>query len=89
MATTPPQLQTPPGNVDPAQESLVRALHASFNVLRVLMIVLVVLYLVSGLFRVEQGQVGLIARLGKLLTTQGEGGLTPVYQPGWHWALPD
>lgn len=75
---------------DPAQESLVRALRGSFNILRVLMLVLVVLYLVSGLFRVEPGQRGLVARLGKLrTTTSAEGVETPIFSEGWHLALPD
>jgi regulator of protease activity HflC (stomatin/prohibitin superfamily) len=74
---------------DPAQESLVRALRASFNVLRVLIVVLAVLYLLSGLFRVDPGQQGLVARLGKLRTTRGPAGETPVFAQGWHAALPD
>jgi len=74
---------------DPAQESLVRALRASFNILRILIVVLAVLYLLSGLFRVDPGQQGLVARLGKLRTTSGEAGETPVFSQGWHWALPD
>ncbi|MCK4341657.1 MAG: hypothetical protein KAY37_08040 [Phycisphaerae bacterium] len=74
---------------DPAQESLVRALQASFNILRVLMIVLVVLYLFSGVFRVEPGQQGLVARLGQLRLAPGEEG-SQVFPPGWYlWMLPD
>lgn len=78
-----------PGFTDPAQESLVRALRGSFNILRVLMVVLVILYLLSGLFRVNRGEQGLVARLGKLRTTPSELGETPVFQQGWYWALPD
>ncbi len=74
---------------DPAQQALVSALHASFNILRVLMIVLVVLYLLSGWFRVAPGEQGLIARLGVLRTTTTERGETPVFAPGLHWSLPD
>ncbi len=84
-----PEPPTGGPSADPAQESLVGALHASFNVLRVVMVVLVVLYLFSGIFRVEPDQQGLIARLGKLRMTQGEQGETPVFGPGWHGALPD
>ena len=84
-APEPPGL--PPGvPIDPAQESLVRALRASFNILRVLMIVLVVLYLCSGVFRVEPGQQGLVARLGKLRENSGEGG-GYVFQPGWYFSM--
>ncbi len=74
---------------DLAQESLVRALRASFNILRVLILVLAVLYLLSGVFRVDPGQQGLVARLGELRTTRDETGETPVFSQGWHWALPD
>ena len=74
---------------DPAQEALVRALQASFNILRVVMIVLVVLYLLSGVFRVEPGQQGLVARFGELRTTQTERGESKIFPPGWHWSLPD
>ncbi len=78
-----------PVMTDPAQQALVSALHASFNVLRVLMIVLVVLYLMSGWFRVAPGEQGLIARLGVLRTTTTERGESPVFPPGLHWSLPD
>lgn len=74
---------------DPAQEALVRALRASFNILRVLMAVLVVLYVLSGVFRVEPGQQGLVARFGQLRMTERDGGETPIFTPGWHAALPD
>lgn len=81
---------TPAPFADPAQESLVRALRGSFNVLRVVMIVLVVLYLASGVFRVEPGQQGLVARFGKLRTTLNqEGAPSPIFDEGWHAALPD
>ncbi|HPM22513.1 MAG TPA: SPFH domain-containing protein [Phycisphaerae bacterium] len=74
---------------DPAQESLVRALRASFNILRVLMVVLVVLYILSGLFRVQPGEQGLVARFGELRLTDSERGRTPIFAQGWHLALPD
>ncbi len=76
----------PPRPVDPAQEALVGALRASFNVLRVLMIVLVVLYGVSGIFRVDSGWQGLVARFGALREAPAGG---QVYPPGWYLALPD
>jgi membrane protease subunit HflK len=79
----------PPRYSDPAQESLVRALRASFNILRVLMVVLVALYLLSGVFRVEPGQQGLVARLGELRMARTDKGESPVFTQGWYWALPD
>jgi modulator of FtsH protease HflK len=85
----PHDLGRPEGPGDPAQESLVRALRASFNVLRVLMVVLVALYLLSGVFRVNPGEQGLVARLGELRTTSSAKGESPIFGPGWHWCLPD
>lgn len=74
---------------DAARESLVRALQASFNILRVLMIVLVILYLLSGVFRVEPGYQGLVARFGQLRMNRTDKGESPVFTPRWYWALPD
>ncbi|MEW6252866.1 MAG: SPFH domain-containing protein [Planctomycetota bacterium] len=79
----------PPALSDPGQESLVRALRASFNVLRVLMIVLVVLYLLSGVFIVQPGQQGLISRFGRLRTHADEQGAGGAFREGWYAALPD
>jgi len=77
--------------VDPAQDSLVGALRSSFNVLRVLMIVLVVLYVFSGVFRVEPGQYGVVARFGKLRETPRPDAKTGpyVFTEGWYPALPE
>lgn len=71
---------------DPAQESLVSALRWSFNLLRVLMIVLVVLYAFSGVLQVGPGQQGLISRLG-VLREGPAGGY--VFPPDWYLALPE
>jgi membrane protease subunit HflK len=70
---------------DLAQESLQSALRAGFNVLLGVMVVLVILYLASGIFQVETGESGLIARFGKLRTSANG---TPVFTEGWHLALP-
>lgn len=85
----PPPAPTP---FDPAQESLSQALKAGFRVLSVIMIVLLVAYFFSGLFQVQPGEQGLIARLGKLRineTADSPLAGTPVFGPGWHPALPD
>ena len=71
---------------DPAQESLTKALRSSFNVLRLIMLGLVVLYLFSGFFKLQSGEQGLISRLGKLrLTAQG----SAVFREGLHICWPD
>jgi len=92
MTSEPRSTAQPPTGmptVDPAHESLARALRASFNILRLLMSVLVVLYVLSGIFRVEPGEQGLVSRFGQLRLTSGEQGQTPIFGPGWHPALPD
>ncbi len=76
--------------VDPARESLVSALQTSFGILRIVMVVLIVLYLASGFFRVNPGQKGLVSRLGELRTHATAAGIqTPVFDPDWYWLLPD
>ena len=73
---------------DPAEQSLVSALRSSFAVLRLIMLVLFVLYACSGVFRIQPGEQGIIARFGKLVLNQKTG--TPVFDKGWiWWALPD
>jgi len=79
--------EPPVGAIDPAQESLSQALRAGFNVLRVIMVVLLVAYLLSGLFQVNPGEQGLIVRFGKLRTTAD--GQSYVFREGWHASLPD
>lgn len=88
----PPEGEGPLRFSDPAQESLSQALRAGFNVLRVIMIVLLVAYFASGWFQVPPGDQGLIVRLGKLRDNDRAGSPyagTPVFGPGWHFALPD
>ncbi len=77
---------------DPAQESLSQALRTGFNILRVLMLVLLVAYALSGVFKVNPGQQGLLVRMGQLRTYSGDDEKhtgTPVFPPGTHLALPD
>lgn len=89
--TAPPSglgVQAPPETmIDPAQESLGNALRASFNILRVIMAVLLFAYFFSGLFKVDQGEQGLIVRLGQLRINSATG--TPVFGAGSHFAWPD
>ena len=73
------------GRPDPAQESLTTALRSSFNVLRLIMAGLVVLYLFSGFLKIGSGEQGLVARLGKL-TLSGGSAIRP---EGLHFVWPD
>ncbi len=72
---------------DPAQESLIGALHTGFNVLRLLMIVMLVAYAFSGISRVQTGEQGLLVRFGRLVMNAATN--TAVHEPGWQLALPD
>lgn len=82
----------PPIEVDPAQESLSQALRAGFNVLRLIMVVLLVAYFLSGWFQVNPGEQGLIVRFGKLRINNDKSSPlvgTPIFGEGWHASLPD
>lgn len=77
---------------DPAQESLSQALQSGFNVLRVIMVVLVVAYFLSGWFQVNTGEQGLVSRFGVLrINTDASSPFAgkPVFGPGVHPSLPD
>jgi membrane protease subunit HflK len=77
----------PPVTLDPAQESLSQALRAGFNVLRIIMVVLLIAYFLSGWFQVNPGEQGLIVRFGALRTNEKDG--SHVFREGWHLSLPD
>lgn len=84
----------PPVFADPAQESLSQALRTGFNLLRLLMIVLVVAYFLSGFFQVGPGEQGVVVRFGRLLdsgqrTGEQDAAGSAVFGPGWHLSLPD
>ena len=55
------------------------------------MMLLVLLYAFSGVFRVETGEYGVMARLGQLCKSPEPGAETGpyVFKPGWYRALPD
>lgn len=71
---------------DPAQQSLANALRASFNVLRVVMIMLLIAYALTGFMSVSQGEQGLIVRFGKLVEQEDK---SFVVRPGTQFALPE
>ena len=65
---------------DVASRSLSEALRLSFNIIKVLVGVVVILFLTSGIFIVEQHEAGIILRFGRPLDR--------VLEPGLHWAWP-
>ena len=76
----------PPGEeFDPASQSLADALRRSFRVLKVLMLVLIVLYFLSGWFSVKPNERGIVVRFGKIVTDAGR---PKVYEEGWWWSWP-
>ncbi len=66
--------------LDPANQSLADALRASFRVLKLIMLGVVILFLGSGTFRVDQNEVVVLSRFGKQVG--------PPLGPGLHVALP-
>ncbi len=73
------------GELDAGSKSLADALRISFAVLKVIMIVLVVLFLGSGVFTVAPDERAMILRFGKI---SGDTTETRILGPGLHWAIP-
>jgi len=69
---------------DAASQALVDALKWCFRLLKVIMIIAVVLYLASGVFRVQPDQVALKLRFGEVLGAGPEREL----KSGLHWSFP-
>lgn len=76
--------QTSQESLDHANQSLAQALTLSFRILQGIMILLVVLFLSSGVFIVDQNQEAMVLRFGQV-----QGSLADrILRPGLHWALP-
>lgn len=82
---------------DPGQEALSQALRSGFLVLRVIMVILVGVYFISGLFKLNPGDQGLLVRFGALRENPSpDASITPeqgepsryVFGPGTHFSLP-
>ena len=72
--------------LDAAGKSLADALRASFFVLKLIMVVLVILFLTSGIFRVQEDENALVLRYGKIRGAVSE---ARILKPGLHWAWPE
>ncbi len=72
-------------DIDPAHQSLTEVLAVSFKILRLLMLVLILLFLSSGIFRVKSNEEALIMRFGKIV---GDDQQARIHRPGLHWTLP-
>jgi membrane protease subunit HflK len=75
----------PVNELDAGSKSLANALHISFSVLKFIMIILVVVFLCSGIFKVDPDQRAMILQFGKI---KGETTEERVLGPGLHWAIP-
>ena len=81
----PPEAALPPETpVDAGSQALAEALRSSFTIVKVVMVLLVLVFLASGLFTVGPEQRAIILRFGKA-RGQGEKALL---LPGLHWSFP-
>jgi membrane protease subunit HflK len=69
---------------DPASESLAEALKLSLRILKWIMALLIILFLGSGIFMVEQHEVAMVLRFGKIQGTMAD----RILKPGLHWTWP-
>ena len=72
--------------LDAGSQSLTNALKTSFAVLKVIMVVLVVIFLLSGAFRVEEDENALVLTFGEV---SGTGPEERVRKPGFQMVLPE
>lgn len=70
--------------LDAGSQALSEAFHSSFVIVKVVMVLLVVLFFVSGVFQVKPNERAMILRFGKPL---GEGEKA-LLGPGLHWSFP-
>ncbi len=81
----PPEPGLPPETaVDAGSQALAEALRSSFTIVKVVMVLLVLVFLASGLFTVGPEQRAIILRFGK---ARGEGEKA-LLMPGLHWSFP-
>ncbi|MCF7957289.1 MAG: hypothetical protein K9M57_02440, partial [Phycisphaerae bacterium] len=70
--------------LDPANEALAEALRISFVVLKVVMVGVLVLFVYSGMFKVNENEQAMVLRFGKI----NGSGSKAILESGWHWAWP-
>lgn len=68
--------------VDPAQQSLADALQFSFTALKAIMVLLLIGYIFTGVFPVDEQEVAVRLRFGEIV------GEDRIYTQGWHFGLP-
>src|SRR5579864_4752266 len=80
----PEQTRSPETPVDAGSQALSEALRSSFAIVRLVMVLLVLVFLASGFFKVEPNEQAIILRFGK---PRGEG-TKALLGPGLHWSYP-
>jgi len=75
-----PQAVTDQARMDTANQSLAEALKITYGLLKVSMVVLVILFAVSGIQSINEGERGIKVRFGKQVQTNIE--------PGFAWSMP-
>ncbi len=83
-ASVPPAPPPPPPPEDAGSQALSEALRSSFVIVKIIMVVLVLLFLGSGFFKVEPQYKAIVLRLGKPVGV----GEKALLGPGLHWAFP-
>lgn len=81
---SPPPPPRPESGEDASAQALADALRASFFIVRLIMIGLVVVFLATGFFTVQPQQKALILRLGRPVAEDE----SALLGPGAHWAFP-
>jgi regulator of protease activity HflC (stomatin/prohibitin superfamily) len=80
------QIQEPQDQLDSAARSLTDALKISFGILKIIMLVLVVLFFTSGIFRVQENEKAMVLNFGKI---RGDSAEQRILKPGLRWAWPE
>jgi membrane protease subunit HflK len=80
----PGQTHPPETPVDAGSQALAEALRSSFAIVRFVMLLLVLVFLGSGFFKVEPNERAIVLRFGK---PRGEG-TKALLGPGLHWSFP-
>jgi modulator of FtsH protease HflK len=75
---------TPETPVDAGSQALTEALRSSFAIVRIVMVLLVLVFLGSGFFKVEPNERAMILHFGKPSGV----GAKALLSPGLHWSLP-
>ncbi|NUM34703.1 MAG: protease modulator HflK [Candidatus Brocadiae bacterium] len=78
------QIKEKSEELDPASQSLLDALNLSFRILKGIMVILVILFLSSGIFTVEQNEEAMVLRFGKIQGSM----VDRILKPGLHWTWP-